>query len=273
MLEICQVTKYFQHQVLAPVDLQVEQGEFIAFLGPSGCGKSTLLNIIAGLEQPTSGEVRLDGQVLTAPGPERGMVFQEPGLFPWLNVLENVAFPLQRQGLTEAVARERALELLKLVHLSRYAHSWPHELSGGMKQRVAIARALALNPRILLMDEPFAALDEQTRMAMHVELQDIWQQTGKTIIFVTHNIREAVRLADRILVFATRPGRIKAEFKVQAPHPRLEGDGLLLQLENQILRELREEMEKVLKEELGDDYHLKKSGFPWHPDRDLGSYI
>ena len=172
--------------VLDHVDLDIKKGEFISLLGPSGCGKSTLLNIVAGLEKPSEGELIVNGQKVSGPGKDRIVVFQESGLFPWLNVLDNVMYGLLIKKVPKEQAREQAIEWLKKVHLGKFIYALPHELSGGMKQRVAIARALVLDPDILLMDEPFAALDEQTRMVLHKELESIWTETGKTIIFVEH---------------------------------------------------------------------------------------
>lgn len=254
------VTKhYYQNRrgvvnALKEVDLAINDGEFVCFLGPSGCGKSTLLNIIAGLEKPNQGFVRVDGQVVKSAGPERVVVFQEAALFPWLTVLENVEFGLKMLGMHKKERREIALNYLQMVHLSHFSNSYPHELSGGMKQRVAIARALSMDPKILLMDEPFAALDAQTRSLLHRELQEIWFKTKKTVVFVTHNVAEAVCLADRIFLFTARPGTIKKEFTVDIPRIREEGDLAVTHLQNEIMELLREEIEKVAKEEIGYNY-------------------
>ena len=258
--------------VLDHVDLTIKKGEFLSLLGPSGCGKSTLLNIVAGLENPTEGELIVNGKNVYGPGNDRIVVFQEAGLFPWLNVLDNVMYGLLIKKVPKEEAEKRAKEWLKKVHLGKFIHAMPHELSGGMKQRVAIARALVLDPDILLMDEPFAALDEQTRMVLHKELESIWAETGKTILFVTHNIREAVVLSDRIILMKTRPGGIKSEFVVQAARPRVP-DSLLLNLETRILAELQEEMEKVLKEEFGSDYSLETDHLHTDPRNNMGSDI
>ena len=258
--------------VLDHVDLDIKKGEFISLLGPSGCGKSTLLNIVAGLEKPSEGELIVNGQKVTGPGKDRIVVFQESGLFPWLNVLDNVMYGLLIKKVPKEQAREQAIEWLKKVHLGKFINAFPHELSGGMKQRVAIARALVLDPDILLMDEPFAALDEQTRMVLHKELESIWTETGKTIIFVTHNIREAIVLSDRIILMKTRPGGVRSEFNVNAARPRVP-DSLLLNLETRILGELQEEMEKVLKEELGNDYDLQTDQLRVDPRDNMGSDI
>src|SRR5213592_5208763 len=206
---------------LDDVSLHVDEGEFVCLVGASGCGKTTLLNMIAGLEKPDSGTVCADGKPVRAPGRERLVMFQEPALFPWLDVFGNVLFGLKlKPNLTNRDRREVAKYYLELVGLSRFEHANIRELSGGMKQRVSLARALAPNPRMLLMDEPFAALDALTREQLYGDLQRIWQARNKTIVFVTHNVREAVCLGDRVLVFSPHPGRIKEEFAVKLPRPR-----------------------------------------------------
>ncbi|MCP1145947.1 ABC transporter ATP-binding protein [Lysinibacillus endophyticus] len=258
---------------LDDVTLTIKKGEFVSLLGPSGCGKSTLLNIIAGLEKETSGTLLVNNKEIKGPGNDRIVVFQESGLFPWMTVLENVMYGLLIKKVPKEEAKKQAMSWLQKVHLGKFAHSMPHELSGGMKQRVAIARALVMDPEILLMDEPFAALDEQTRMVLHKELEKLWHETGKTIIFVTHNIREAVVLSDRIVLMKTRPGGIKNIFPVQASRPRNSSDSILIHLENRILTELEQEMEKVLKEELGSDYALEKDRLRDDPHNNLGSDI
>lgn len=258
---------------LEDVSLSIKRGEFVSLLGPSGCGKSTLLNIIAGLEKETSGKVLVNGAPITGPGIDRIVVFQESGLFPWMTVLENVMYGLLIKKVPKNEAKERAMNWIQKVHLGKFADRSPHELSGGMKQRVAIARALVMDPEILLMDEPFAALDEQTRMVLHHELETLWRETGKTIIFVTHNIREAVILSDRIVLMKTRPGGIKNIFPVQAARPRNSSDSIFTYLESRILLELEQEMEKVLKEELGSDYALQKDRLHIDPYNNLGSDI
>ncbi|RUL51649.1 ABC transporter ATP-binding protein [Lysinibacillus antri] len=258
---------------LDDVSLTIKKGEFVSLLGPSGCGKSTLLNIIAGLEKESSGSLLVNDKEIKGPGNDRIVVFQESGLFPWMTVLENVMYGLLIKKVPKEEAEKQAMTWLQKVHLGKFAHSMPHELSGGMKQRVAIARALVMDPEILLMDEPFAALDEQTRMVLHKELEKLWRETGKTIIFVTHNIREAVVLSDRIVLMKTRPGGIKNIFPVQASRPRNSSDSILIHLENRILTELEQEMEKVLKEELGSDYALEKDRLRDDPNNNLGSDI
>lgn len=208
-------------QALAEVSLQVAEGEFVCLLGPSGCGKSTLLNLVAGLELPDTGQVTADGRTVRQPGRERMMMFQESALFPWLDVIGNVLFALKlKPGLSGAERREAARYYLKLVGLEKFMEANIHELSGGMKQRVALARALAPNPRVLLMDEPFAALDALTREQLYGDIQRIWAERKKTIIFVTHNVREAACLGDRVILFSPNPGRIREEFEIALPRPR-----------------------------------------------------
>src|SRR5947207_3174758 len=225
-LAINNVSKSFQSasgKVLAldRVSLNVAEAEFVCLVGASGCGKSTLLNIIAGLEKPDSGTVLQDGKPVTGPGRERLVMFQEPALFPWLNVFGNVLFPLKlKPNLTNKDRHDVAKYYLELVGLSRFERANIHELSGGMKQRVSLARALAPNPRMLLMDEPFAALDALTREQLYGDLQRIWQARNKTIVFVTHNVREAVCLGDRVLLFSPHPGRVQEEFVIELPRPR-----------------------------------------------------
>jgi NitT/TauT family transport system ATP-binding protein len=203
------------------VSLDVTEGEFVCLLGPSGCGKSTLLNIVAGLEHADKGEVISDGEPITAPGRDRMMMFQESALFPWLNVRKNVLFGLKLKPSLRKKERSEVAEFyLRLVGLDKFQRAYMHELSGGMKQRVALARALAPNPRVLLMDEPFAALDALTREQLYGDLQRIWQERKKTIVFVTHNVREAVCLGDRVVLFSPHPGRIREEFRIDLPRPR-----------------------------------------------------
>ncbi|WP_019122230.1 ABC transporter ATP-binding protein [Brevibacillus massiliensis] len=278
-VELQQVNKLFQKengqslQVLENINLTIQQGEFLSLIGPSGCGKSTILHIIAGLEFPSEGQLLINGQQVKGPGPDRIVVFQESGLFPWMNVLENVMYGLLLKKMKRKEAEEKAMDALRMVHLGRFSKAFPHELSGGMKQRVAIARALVMDPDILLMDEPFAALDEQTRMVLHYELQEIWQKTKKTVVFITHNIREAVMLSQRIVLMGTRPGILKKEFLVEAAFPRDPSDSVLVHLEKRILASLEQEMEKVLKEEMGDDYRLQKDAHVSDPLYHLGSDI
>jgi len=208
-------------QALDRVTLNVSEGEFVCLVGPSGCGKSTLLNIIAGLETCDEGTVYSDGAPIRGPGRDRMVMFQEPALFPWLDVFSNVMFGLKlKPGLADSERREVAQYYLKLVGLERFEHANIHELSGGMKQRAALARAMAPNPRVLLMDEPFAALDALTREQLYGDLQRIWQERRKTILFVTHNVREAACLGDRVVLFSPHPGRIREEFRISLPRPR-----------------------------------------------------
>lgn len=205
---------------LEGVDLAVADGEFLCILGPSGCGKSTLLLIVAGLETATHGRVTLDGRVIGGPGPDRGVLFQQLALFPWRTAIDNVAFGLEMQRHPRADCRARAANFLKLVGLEGFERAFPHEMSGGMQQRVAIARLLAHEPEVLLMDEPFGALDAQTRMQMAEELTRIWQQARKTVLFVTHSVDEAIYLGDRVAVMSPRPGRIKSILDIPLSRPR-----------------------------------------------------
>ena len=203
------------------VSLEVGEGEFVCLVGPSGCGKSTLLSIIAGLDQADAGQVLTDGAPVVGPGRDRMVMFQESALFPWLDAIGNVMFGLRlKPGLKNAERRKVAEYYLHLVGLEKFHHAFVHELSGGMKQRVALARALAPNPRVLLMDEPFGALDALTREQLYGDIQRIWQQRKKTIVFVTHNVREAVCLGDRVVLFSPHPGRIREQFKIDLPRPR-----------------------------------------------------
>jgi NitT/TauT family transport system ATP-binding protein len=248
------ITKTYNHRheqvvALQNIDLDFHRGEFLCIVGPSGCGKSTLLHIMAGLDKPSTGEVLIDGQRANGPGPDRVLIFQELGLFPWLNVLENVEFGLKMQGVAQRERRERARRFIQLVHLSQFERSYVHQLSGGMKQRVSLARALALGPSVLLMDEPFTALDAQTRDLLHDELERIWAETGQTIIFVTHNVREAVRLADRVVLMSYRPGRITREVRINLGRPRSLEDPEVALMAKDILSDLRGEIDKAILEE------------------------
>lgn len=260
-------------KVLDKINIEVEKGSFVSIVGPSGCGKSTLLYLIAGLDKADVGEIRVAGKKVEKPGPERVVVFQEAGLFPWLTVLENVTYGLKIKKMPKEEAKAKALDILKMVHLSRYVDSYPHQLSGGMKQRVAIARALVMEPDILLMDEPFSALDEQTRMVLHKELLEIWRKTKVTIFFVTHNIREAVQLSEKIIVFATRPGKIKETISVPSMKDGVMPDSVTLHTEQRVLSILQEEIEKVLKEEMGNDYSFKTNHIHRDDSGDMGSHI
>jgi NitT/TauT family transport system ATP-binding protein len=230
---------------ITDVTFACESGEFVVVVGPSGCGKSTLLNIVAGMTRPDSGTVTLDGRTVRGPGPDRAMVFQDHGLFPWLTAAQNVEFGMKMAGVSRSERRDRVDEALRMVYLSASGAKLVHELSGGMKQRVAIARALVMNPAVLLMDEPFAALDAQTRTGMHHELQNLWCQTHKTILFVTHSVGEAVRLADRIVVMHAHPGRIRKEIRVELPHPRPFDSPDIGELARMVRREIEEEVNRV----------------------------
>ena len=205
---------------LLPVDFEVRDNDFVTILGPSGCGKSTLLRIVAGLDHATSGRVLLDGVPVEGPGADRGMVFQSYTLFPWLTIEQNIRFGLRERGMPEAQQKERAAYFIAKVGLRGFEQHFPKQLSGGMQQRTAIARALANDPKILLMDEPFGALDNQTRVLMQELLLGIWEAERKTVMFVTHDIDEAIFMANRVAVFSARPGRIKTELAVDLPHPR-----------------------------------------------------
>ncbi|MDF1556624.1 MAG: ABC transporter ATP-binding protein [ANME-2 cluster archaeon] len=205
---------------LTDIDLTMEDKEFVCFIGPSGCGKTTLLRIIAGLETPDSGTIFLNNEPIKKPGPDRGMVFQEYSLFPWRTVKKNITFSLELKKVPKAQREDISMRYLELVGLSKFANIYPHELSGGMKQRVAIARALVNDPKVLLMDEPFGAVDAQTRNRLQQELLKIWEQERKTVLFITHSVDEAVYLADRVVVFSSRPGRIKETIKIDLPRPR-----------------------------------------------------
>ena len=244
-LSVGAITKRFRTSrrevhALDRVSLEVAEGEFVCLVGPSGCGKSTLLNIIAGLDFADEGAVLCDGKPVSGPGRQRMVMFQEHALFPWLDVTDNVMFGLKlKPGLTNHERKEVAKFYLKLVGLEKFAHSSIHELSGGMKQRVALARALAPNPRILLMDEPFAALDALTREQLYGDIQRIWRDRKKTIVFVTHNVREAVCLGDRVVLFSPHPGRICEEFRIDLPRPRDINSVTLAQYATQITKALK----------------------------------
>jgi NitT/TauT family transport system ATP-binding protein len=236
-------------EALRNISLQVEAGQFISIVGASGCGKTTLLRIIDGLIVPTRGEVRVDGRVVSRPGPDRGFVFQQDALFPWRTVLDNVIFGLEVQGTSKREARERADGLIHLVGLAGFEQHFPHELSGGMRQRANLARALTIDPDILLMDEPFASLDAQTREIMQAELLRIWRSNRKTVMFVTHQIDEAVYLADRVVVMTSRPGQVKAVLEVDIPRPRdlsVKRTPAFLELVDTIWKMIEEEVKAAL---------------------------
>ncbi len=237
------ISKTYQsrtHTVTALEDItfSVAPREFVCLVGPSGCGKSTLLNIIAGLEEPSVGTVFDAGVEIRETDPRRVLIFQDPTLFPWLTVKSNVEFGLRMKGVSAGKRSLDAEKLLRMVHLERFGNVWVHELSGGMRQRAALARALAVEPEILLMDEPFGALDAITRDRLHAELQELWAKTGKTIVFVTHNVREAVVLGDRVLVLSASPGKLVAEHKIDLPRPRFIEDVGTVKLARQVMADL-----------------------------------
>ncbi|HXE55372.1 MAG TPA: ABC transporter ATP-binding protein [Tepidisphaeraceae bacterium] len=247
-LQLSNVTRFFNGSTnhgVQEITLTCEPGEFVVVVGPSGCGKSTLLNIAAGMIAPDSGAVALDGSPITGPSPERSMVFQEHGLFPWLSAAQNIEFGLKMSGFPRRQRKKKVEAALQLVHLSGSADQLIHELSGGMRQRVAIARAMIMDPAVLLMDEPFAALDAQTRTLMHAQLQELWGQTRKTILFVTHSVGEAVRLADRIVVLHAHPGRIRREISVELPHPRNFDSPDITRLVRLVRKEIEDEVNRV----------------------------
>jgi len=254
-VEVKNVSKIFKGQgkdviALRDINIEIPAGQFTCLLGPSGCGKSTLLNAIAGFSSPTSGEVRVAGKLITAPGPDRGMVFQEYALFPWMTVEENISFGLRLKKADESQIQSTVDGLLKILKLTEFRDRFPKDLSGGMRQRVAIARVLALDPPIMLMDEPFGALDALTRRSLQDEILKIWQEYKKTIIFVTHSMEESIYLADRIVVMTYRPGTIKSDILVDLPHPRDPSDMAFNKLKGEISRLVMEEQERSQKGEL-----------------------
>jgi NitT/TauT family transport system ATP-binding protein len=256
LLEVCDLTKTFRRgtrivEAIGGFSLAIESGEFVSIVGPSGCGKSTFLHILGGFEPADGGRMLLNGIPIAGPGPDRGMLFQEFALFPWRSVIGNVGWALEVQGVPKAERLRRANKYLELVGLSGFADAYPAELSGGMKQRVALARVLAFEPRILLMDEPFGALDAQTRELMQEELNAIWQQTRNTVLFVTHDIEEAIYLSDRVIVFTARPGRLKEEIRVDLPRPRgidVKKSAEYLGYRNRVWDSLRSEVLKAREE-------------------------
>src|SRR5438874_4634708 len=252
---------------LRDVSLQIDSGQFISIVGASGCGKTTLLRIVDGLVAPSRGQIWVDGQAITKPGPDRGFVFQQDALFPWRTVLDNIVFGLEVQGKPKADSRRRADELVRLVGLSGFEHHFPHELSGGMRQRANLARALTIDPDILLMDEPFAALDAQTREIMQAELLRIWRSNRKTVLFVTHQIDEAVYLADRVVVMTSRPGQVKAVVDVDIPRPR----DLSVKRTPRFL-ELVDEIWKMIEEEVKAALHITSSDTSTSSRQTLATY-
>ena len=252
-LEAKNIVKYFMHEkynlkAIGGVNLKVEDGDFVCLVGPSGCGKSTFLRIVAGLEKPDEGEIFFDGKPVKETGPERIMVFQEGALFPWLKVIDNVEFGLKMAGIPKEERSQISKRYLDMMQLTKFADSYTYQLSTGMKQRVAIARALVMDPDVLLMDEPFAALDAQTRDLLLVEMQLIWERTKKTILFVTHNVAEAAVLGSKVAIFSNRPSMIKKEMKIDYRRPRLAEDENLMKFQQEILSELRPEVKKAGKE-------------------------
>ena len=247
LLEIRNISKLYmangkELEALKEISLEIKENEFVCFVGPSGCGKTTLLRIIAGLEEPSSGGVYLNNEHIKGPGPERGMVFQEYSLFPWRTVMDNVAFGPELKGMSKKERYDKAKQYIEMVGLERFESRYPHELSGGMKQRVAIARALVNNPKALLMDEPFGALDAQTRNIMQSELLKIWEDEKKTVVFVTHSVDEAIYLADRIVIMSARPGRIKDVIEVDLARPRNRTSSEVNRIRDRILCDLRSEI-------------------------------
>ena len=276
-VELQHVSKSFQHdgqrlEVLRDISLTADEGEFVCLVGPSGCGKSTIIHLIAGLERSDEGTVHVGGVPVTGPDPSRIVVFQDGALFPWLSVLGNVEFGLRMAGLSKPKRRARALEYIRLVHLSRFVHAYPHQLSGGMKQRVAIARALVLQPAVLLMDEPFAAPDAQTRAVLQNELLEIWELARPTVVFVTHNVREATGLADRVFVVSSRPGQVRDVERITVPRPRHAEDPTLLAHQHKILGLLGDEIEKVMREELGETVHFPEAQHEAPRDQSRGMH-
>jgi len=253
---------------LKDVNLKIHKREFVCVIGPSGCGKSTLIRILAGLEQPSSGQVLLNGEEVTKPGPERGMVFQGYTLFPWLTVKKNIMFGLIESGYDKGTAESEAREWISLIGLEKFENSYPHQLSGGMKQRVAIARALANRPKVLLMDEPFGALDAQTRAKMQAYLLEIWKNIDITVFFITHDLDEAVYLADRILVLKANPGEVQEIVEVPVPQPR--SPNQFLSPEFLATKQHIESLIHPPKEEDDDDDHLNLVRMV-HVNDDVGS--
>jgi NitT/TauT family transport system ATP-binding protein len=258
---------------LSTLDLEIPEGQFVCLVGPSGCGKTTILNLVAGLETASSGVVRVRGQAVKGPGPDRTVMFQDSALFPWLTVQKNVEFPLEVAGVPLAERSERAEHYLRMVHLWKFRGAQPHELSGGMRQRAALARALVIEPKILLMDEPFAALDAQTRDVLHAELERVWLETQKTVVFVTHNVREAVRLGDRVVILGTRPGRLKRVLDVDLARPRDAEQRDVTLLASVVTAELKAEIEKVMREEVDDAWKPASGVVRPRADRNVGGGI
>ena len=244
-LQLRNITKTFQdsgQDAVRNVDLEIADGEFVCVVGKSGCGKSTLLNLIAGLEKPTAGEILLDGAPITGPGADRVVMFQEHALFPWLNVIQNVKFGMEIAELPKQEQEEKAMKYLRLMQLEEYRDYAVHQLSGGMRQRVALARALTLDSKILLMDEPFSALDKQTSNRLRAELQDIWMKTRRTIFFITHSVEEAVYLADRVIVLSSGANSVQDIVPIELERPRHVYDNAFVEYRHRILDEVQKEL-------------------------------
>ncbi len=230
-----------ENATLNAIDLEIRDGEFVCIVGASGCGKSTLLNLVAGLEEPTEGKVLLDGEEVKGPGADRTVMFQEHGLYPWLTVIENVKFGMKLSGVSKEEQEKKALYYLDMVHLTEYKDYPIHQISGGMRQRTALARALTMDSKVLLMDEPFSALDKQTSNRLREELQRIWQETGKTILFITHSVEEAVYLADRVVVLSPTDGKVAEIVSIDMERPRHVYSPEFVELRHRILEEVRGE--------------------------------
>ena len=238
------LNKHFENSekaTLNEIDLEIESGEFVCIVGASGCGKSTLLNLVAGLEKPTGGKILLDGEEVNGPGADRTVMFQEHGLFPWLNVIENVKFGMKLAGVPKEEQEKVAMHYLEMVHLQDYKHYPIHQISGGMKQRTALARALTMNSKVLLMDEPFSALDKQTSNRLREELQRVWMETKKTILFITHSVEEAVYLGDRVVALSPDTGRIASIITIDIPRPRHVYSPEFVELRHEIMEQVRGE--------------------------------
>lgn len=256
-LQLQEINKTFDNtdkESLSGINLDVEKGEFICIVGPSGCGKSTLLNLVAGLITPSSGKIILDGNEVVKPGADRVMMFQEAALYPWLNVMQNVMFGLDVLGLPREKQKEKAEQYLKMVQLWEYRNYPIHQISGGMKQRTALARALAMDSKLLLMDEPFSALDKQTINVLREELETIWEQTRKTILYVTHSVEEAIYFADRVVVMSENPGRIREIIPIDLPRPRRIENKEFLELRTWILQSVKAGVKKNMEKEFDHVY-------------------
>lgn len=258
MLKTIGLSKTFKNAAdpaLSDINIEIKDGEFICVIGPSGCGKSTLLNLIAGLENPSSGRIMLDEVQIKGPGADRVVMFQEPALYPWLNVIENVKFGMKLAGISKQEQEIRAEKYLKMVHLWDFRKYAVHELSGGMKQRTALARALTMDSKIMLMDEPFSALDKQTINKLRTELETIWEQTGRTIIYITHSVEEALYFADRIIILSGRPGVVKSIVPINLPRPRQLDSEEFVDIRKHLLDGLKIEVEEIEKEEYDKIQH------------------